>query len=68
MPNAQAPQSQCDSIEADGQFEIVHVPIELEDDEDDEDYNLRDFFESDDDINEDFGMKDDGINRAIGGK
>ena len=37
MPNAQAPQSQYDSIEADGQFEIVNVPIELEDDEDDED-------------------------------
>ncbi|XP_030938126.1 uncharacterized protein LOC115963311 isoform X1 [Quercus lobata] len=68
MPNAQAPQSQYDSIEADGQFEIVNVPIELEDDEDDEDYNLSDFFESDDDINEDFGMEDDGINRAIGGK
>ena len=36
--------------------------------EDDEDYNLSDFFESDHDINEDFGMEDDGINRAIGGK
>ena len=68
MPNAQAPQSQYDSFEVDGQFEIVNVPIELEDDEDDEDYNLSDFSESDDDINEDFGMEDDGINRAIGGK
>ncbi|KAF3959665.1 hypothetical protein CMV_015549, partial [Castanea mollissima] len=38
------------------------------DDEDDKDYNLSDFFESNDDINEDFGMEDDGINRAIGGK
>ena len=36
--------------------------------EDDEDYNLSDFSESDDDINEDFGMEDDGINRAIRGK
>ena len=44
MPNAQTPQSQYDSIEVDGQFEIVNVPIELEDDEDDEDYNLSDFF------------------------
>ena len=68
MPNAQAPQSQYDSIEVDGQFEIVNVPIELEDDGDDEDYNLSDFSESNDDINEDFGMEDDGINRAIGGK
>ena len=40
----------------------------MEDDEDDEDYNLSDFSKSNDDINEDFGMKDDGINRAIGGK
>ncbi|XP_050262934.1 uncharacterized protein LOC126707368 isoform X2 [Quercus robur] len=68
MPNVQAPQSQYDSIEADGQSEIVNVPIDVEDDEDDEDYNLSDFFESDDDINEDFGMEDDGINKAIGGK
>ena len=29
---------------------------------------MSDFSEFDDDINEDFGMKDDGINRAIGGK
>ena len=65
MPNVQAPQFQYDSIEFDGQFEIVNVPIELEDDED---YNLSDFSESDDDINEDFGMGDDRINRAIGGK
>ena len=36
--------------------------------EDDEDYNLSDFSESDDDIIEDFGMEYDGINRAIGGK
>ena len=36
--------------------------------EDDEDYNLSDFSEFDDDIIEDFGMEDDGINRAIGGK
>ena len=68
MPNVQAPQSQYDSIEADGQSEIVNVPIDVEDDEDDEDYNLSDFSESDDDIIEDFGMEDDGINRAIGGK
>ena len=68
MPNVQAPQSQYDFIEADGQYEIVNVPIDVEDDEDDEDYNLSDFFESDDDIIEDFGMEDDGINRAIGGK
>ena len=40
----------------------------MEDDEDDEDYNLSDFSESDDDINEDFGMGDDRIDRAIGGK
>ena len=56
------------SIEADGQSEIVNVPIDVEDDKDDEDYNLSDFSESDDDINEDFGMEDDGINRAIEGK
>ncbi|XP_034693874.1 uncharacterized protein LOC117920444 [Vitis riparia] len=68
MPNVQAPQSQYDSIEADGQSEIVNVPIDVEDDEDDEDYNLSDFSESDDDIIEDFGMEDDGINKAIGGK
>ena len=68
MPNVQAPQSQYDFIEADDQFEIVNVPINVEDDEDNEDYNLSDFFESDDDINEDFCMEDDGINRAIGGK
>ena len=69
MPNVQAPQSHYDSIEADGQFEIVNVPIDVEDDEDDEDYNLSDFSESDDDdINEDFGMEDDGINREIGAK
>ena len=68
MPNVQAPQSQYDFIEADDQFEIVNVPINVEDDEDNEDYNLSDFFESDDDINDDFGMEDDGINRAIGGK
>ena len=43
MPNVQAPQSQYDSIEADGQFEIVNVPIDVEDDEDDDDYNLSDF-------------------------
>ena len=68
MPNVQAPQSQYDSIEADGQFEIFNVPIDVDNDEDDEDYNLSDFSESDDDIIEDFGMEDDGINRAIGGK
>ena len=68
LPNVQAPQSQYDSIEADGQFEIFNVPIDVDNDEDDEDYNLSDFSESDDDINEDFGMEDDGINRAIGGK
>uniref|UniRef100_A0A7N2MH85 Uncharacterized protein n=1 Tax=Quercus lobata TaxID=97700 RepID=A0A7N2MH85_QUELO len=68
MPNVQAPQFQYDFIESDGQFEIVNVPIELEDDEDDEDYDLSDFSESDDDINEDIGMEDDRINRAIGGK
>ena len=68
MPNVQAPQSQYDFIEADGQSEIANVPIDVEDDEDDEDYNLSDFSESDDDIIEDFGMEDDGINRAIGGK
>ncbi|RVW32335.1 hypothetical protein CK203_078920 [Vitis vinifera] len=67
MPNVQAPQSQYDFIEADGQYEIVNVPIDVEDDEDDEDYNLSDFSESDDDIIEDFGMEDDGINRIIGG-
>ncbi|KAF3966864.1 hypothetical protein CMV_009073 [Castanea mollissima] len=66
MPNVQAPQSQYDSIEADGQSKIVNVPIDVEDD--DEDYNLIDFSESNDDIIEDFGMEDDGINRAIGGK
>ena len=66
MPNVQAPQSQYDSIEADGQSEIVNVPIDVKDDDDEEDYNLSDFFESDDDINEDFGMEDDGINRVIG--
>ena len=65
MPNLQAPQSQYVSIEVDGQFEIVNVPIDVEDAED---YNLSDFSESDDDINEDFGMEDDGINREIGGK
>lgn len=65
MPNVQAPQSQYEPIESDGQFEIVNVPIDVEDDED---YNLSDFSESDDDINEDFGMEDDGINRAIGDK
>ena len=68
MPNVQAPQSQYDSIEADGQFEIVNVPIDVDDDEYDKDYNLSDCSESDDDINENFGMEDDGINRAIGGK
>ncbi|KAF3971283.1 hypothetical protein CMV_005111 [Castanea mollissima] len=68
MPNVQAPQSQYDSIYVNGQSEIVTVPINVEDDEDDEDYNLSDLFESDDDINEDFGMEVDGINRAIGGK
>ena len=68
MPNVQVSQSQYDSIKAAGQSEIVNVPIDVEDDEDDEDYNLSDFSESDDDINEDFGMEDDGINRAIGGK
>ena len=68
MPNVQAPQFQYDSIEFDGQFEIVNVPIELEDDKDDKDYNLSYFSELDDDINEDFGMGDDRINRAIGGK
>ena len=67
MPNLQAPQSQYDSIEADGQSEIVNVPIDVEDDEVDEDYKLSDFSKSDD-INEDFDMEDDGINRAIGGK
>ncbi|KAM4131145.1 hypothetical protein ACJW30_01G155700 [Castanea mollissima] len=65
MPNVQAPQSQYDSIEANGQSEIVNVPINVEDDED---YNLSDFSEYDDDIIEDFGMEGDGINRAIGGK
>ena len=64
MPNVQAPQSQYDSIEADGQSKIVNVPIDVEDDED---YKLSDFSESND-INEDFDMEDDGINRAIGGK
>ncbi|RVW19595.1 hypothetical protein CK203_116607 [Vitis vinifera] len=68
MPNVQAPQSQYDFIEADGQSEIANVPIDVEDDEDDEDYNLSDFSESDDDIIEDFGMEGDEINRAIGGK
>ena len=53
MPNVQAPQSQYDSIEVDGQSEIVNVPIDVEDDED---YNLSDFFEFDHDINEDFGL------------
>ena len=65
MPNVQVPQSQYDYIEADGQFEIFNVPINVEDDEY---YNLSDFSKSDDDIIEDFGMEDDGINRAIGGK
>ena len=65
MPNLQAPQSQYDSIEADGQSEIVNVPIDVEDDEVDEDYKLSDFSKSDD-INEDFDMEDDGINRAFG--
>ena len=65
MPNLQAPQSQYVSIEVDGQFEIVNVPIDVEDAED---YNLSDFSESDDDINEDFGMEDNGINRTIGGR
>ena len=64
MPNLQAPQSQYDS---NGQSEIVNVPIDVEDDEVDEDYKLSDFSKSDD-INEDFDMEDDGINRAIGGK
>ena len=68
LPNVQAPQSQYDSIEADGQSEIVNVPIDVEDDEDDEDYNLSDFSKSGDDIIEDFGMEDARINRAIGGK
>ena len=67
MPNLQAPQSQYDSIEADGKSEIVNVPIDVEDDEVDEDYKLSDFSKSYD-INEDFDMEDDGINRAIGGK
>ena len=40
----------------------------MEDDKEDEDYNLSDFSKSDYDINEDFGMEDDGINREIGGK
>ena len=44
MPNVQAPQSQYDSIEADGQSEIVNVPIDVKDDDDEEDYNLSDFF------------------------
>ena len=44
MPNVQVPQSQYDSIEADGQFEIFNGPIDVKDDEDDEDYNLSDFF------------------------
>ena len=65
MPNVQAPQSQYDSIEADGQFENFNVPIDVEDEKD---YNLSDFSKSDDDINENFGREDDGINRAIGGK
>lgn len=68
MPNVQAPQSQYDSIEADGQFEIVYVPIDVDDDKDGKDYNLSDCSELGDDINENFGMKDDGINRAIGSK
>ena len=68
MSNLQVPQSQYDSIETDDQFEIFNVPIDVDDDEDDEDYNLSDFSESDNDVNEDFGMEDDGINRAIGGK
>lgn len=68
MPNVQAPHSQYDFIEADGQFEIVNVPIDVEDAEDDKDYNLSYFSESDDDINEDFGLEVDGINQAIGGK
>ena len=65
MPKVQAPQSQYDAVEADGQSEIFNAPIYVEDDED---YNLSDFSEFDDDIIEDFGMEDDGINRAIGGK
>ena len=65
MPNVQAPQSQYDSIEADGQFEIFNVPIDVEDEED---YSLSDFSKSNDDINEDFGMEYNGIDRAIGGK
>ena len=40
----------------------------MEDDKEDEDYNLSDFSKSDDDINENFGMEDDGINREIEGK
>ena len=40
----------------------------MEDDKEDEDYNLSNFSKSDYDINEDFGMEDDGINREIGGK
>ena len=40
----------------------------MEDDEDDEDYNLSDSVESDDDINEDFGLGDDRISREIWGK
>ena len=44
---------------------FVNVPICVEDDED---YNLSDSVESDDDINEDFGMGDDRISREIWGK
>ncbi|XP_075664323.1 uncharacterized protein LOC142633950 [Castanea sativa] len=52
MPNVQAPQSQYDSIEANGQSEIVNVPIDVVDVED---YNLNDFSKFDDNINEEFG-------------
>ena len=63
MPNVQAPQAmdECPLSLP----EIFNAPIYVEDDED---YNLSDCSESDDDINENFGMEDDGINRAIGGK
>ena len=40
----------------------------MDNDEDEKNYNLSDCSESDDDINENFGMEDDGINRTIGGK
>ncbi|KAM3699836.1 hypothetical protein ACB098_05G054500 [Castanea mollissima] len=52
MPNVQAPQSQYESIEANGQSKIVNVPIDVVDVED---YNLNDFSEFDDNINEEFG-------------